>query len=123
MIPMASMEGMKPSMHDLRPVDEFWMKRALHLASEADVIGEVPVGAVVVLDGKEIGAGFNAPISVDAAGTTLAVDRGGRLFAIDETGVERWRVVIGTHTYQAPVLAADGTLYVVTEQGALHAYR
>jgi len=68
-------------------------------------------------------AGFNAPISVDAAGTTLAVDRGGRLFAIDETGVERWRVVIGTHTYQAPVLAADGTLYVVTEQGALHAYR
>ncbi|WP_370257227.1 tRNA adenosine(34) deaminase TadA [Marinobacter nauticus] len=44
-------------------VDEFWMARALALASQADAVGEVPVGAVVVLDGKEVGAGFNAPIS------------------------------------------------------------
>ena len=43
--------------------DEFWMTRALALASQADAAGEVPVGAVVVLDGKEVGAGFNAPIS------------------------------------------------------------
>lgn len=39
------------------------MHRALALAAEAAGIGEVPVGAVVVLHGKEIGAGFNAPIS------------------------------------------------------------
>ena len=43
--------------------DERWMNRALQLAGEAAFRGEVPVGAVVVLDGKEIGAGFNAPIS------------------------------------------------------------
>ena len=43
--------------------DEYWMSRALQLAGEASAKGEVPVGAVVVLDGKEIGAGFNAPIS------------------------------------------------------------
>ncbi len=44
--------------------DEFWMARALALASQAGAVGEVPVGgAVVVLDGKEVGAGFNAPIS------------------------------------------------------------
>ncbi|ROQ46729.1 tRNA(adenine34) deaminase [Marinobacter sp. 3-2] len=43
--------------------DERWMNRALQLAGEAAAKGEVPVGAVVVLDGKEIGAGFNAPIS------------------------------------------------------------
>ncbi len=43
--------------------DEFWMGRALELAAMAGQRGEVPVGAVVVLDGKEIGAGFNAPIS------------------------------------------------------------
>lgn len=43
--------------------DEFWMARALALASQADAVGEVPVGAVVVLDGNEVGAGFNAPIS------------------------------------------------------------
>ena len=43
--------------------DQYWMTRALQLASEAAAKGEVPVGAVVVLDGREIGAGFNAPIS------------------------------------------------------------
>ncbi|QSP96543.1 tRNA adenosine(34) deaminase TadA [Marinobacter salinisoli] len=39
------------------------MERALELAAQAASFGEVPVGAVVVLDGREIGAGFNAPIS------------------------------------------------------------
>lgn len=43
--------------------DEFWMNRALALAKSAADEGEVPVGAVVVLDGREIGAGYNAPIS------------------------------------------------------------
>ncbi|EDM48919.1 tRNA adenosine(34) deaminase TadA [Marinobacter algicola] len=43
--------------------DEAWMSRALQLAGQAGAAGEVPVGAVVVLDGKEIGTGFNAPIS------------------------------------------------------------
>lgn len=43
--------------------DERWMTRALALARMAAAAGEVPVGAVVVRDGKEIGAGFNAPIS------------------------------------------------------------
>ncbi|PPI84651.1 tRNA adenosine(34) deaminase TadA [Marinobacter maroccanus] len=50
-------------MPDRNEIDKFWMKRALQLAGEAAEKGEVPVGAVVVLDGKEIGAGFNAPIS------------------------------------------------------------
>ncbi|WP_417566897.1 tRNA adenosine(34) deaminase TadA [Marinobacter sp.] len=39
------------------------MSRALALAGQAASIGEVPVGAVVVLDGREVGAGFNAPIT------------------------------------------------------------
>ncbi|WP_341582111.1 tRNA adenosine(34) deaminase TadA [Marinobacter metalliresistant] len=43
--------------------DHYWMTRALQLASEAAAKGEVPVGAVVVLEGGEIGAGFNAPVS------------------------------------------------------------
>ncbi|WP_203141175.1 tRNA adenosine(34) deaminase TadA [Marinobacter mangrovi] len=43
--------------------DVFWMSRALDLANQAASIGEVPVGAVVVLGGREIGTGFNAPIS------------------------------------------------------------
>ena len=43
--------------------DEAWMARALELAAQAASVGEEPVGAIVVLDGREVGAGFNAPIT------------------------------------------------------------
>jgi tRNA(adenine34) deaminase len=43
--------------------DEVFMRLALDLASQANAIDEVPVGAVVVRDGEVIGRGFNAPIS------------------------------------------------------------
>jgi tRNA(adenine34) deaminase len=43
--------------------DEQYMAEALRLAREGAVMGEVPVGAVVVRDGEIIGRGFNAPIS------------------------------------------------------------
>jgi tRNA(Arg) A34 adenosine deaminase TadA len=39
------------------------MQEALRLAEQGRQLGEVPVGAVVVLDGKIIGKGFNQPIS------------------------------------------------------------
>lgn len=39
--------------------DAVWMARALELASEAARIGEVPVGAVAVRGGVEVGSGFN----------------------------------------------------------------
>ncbi|HCC59289.1 MAG TPA: tRNA adenosine(34) deaminase TadA [Solibacterales bacterium] len=38
------------------------MRQAIELAAEAERAGEVPVGAVVVLDGKVIGTGRNNPI-------------------------------------------------------------
>ena len=47
----------------LGELDETWMRRALALAQRARDEGEVPVGALVVLEGKIIGEGFNAPIS------------------------------------------------------------
>jgi len=43
--------------------DETFMRRALELAQRAQGEGEVPVGAVVVLDEKIIGEGWNRPIS------------------------------------------------------------
>jgi tRNA(adenine34) deaminase len=43
--------------------DEAFMRRALELACRAEQEGEVPVGAVVVLEEKVIGAGWNRPIS------------------------------------------------------------
>ena len=39
------------------------MRRALVLAGEAAQSGEVPVGAVVVVDGAIVGEGFNQPIA------------------------------------------------------------
>ena len=42
---------------------ELYMREALDLAQQAGRAEEVPVGAVVVLDGAVIGRGFNAPIS------------------------------------------------------------
>ena len=46
-----------------RSQDERFMREALALASEGAVLGEVPVGAVLVQDGEVIGRGFNCPIS------------------------------------------------------------
>lgn len=40
------------------------MARALDLAVQAESIGEVPVGAVLILDGQIIGEGHNQPISL-----------------------------------------------------------
>lgn len=41
----------------------YYMGRALELAEQAYQAGEVPVGAIVVLDGVIVGEGYNRPIS------------------------------------------------------------
>jgi tRNA(adenine34) deaminase len=43
--------------------DELWMQEALRAAQRALEAGEVPVGAVVVHDGKIVGRGFNRNLS------------------------------------------------------------
>ena len=43
--------------------DEAFMRRALELAQRAQAEGEVPVGAVVVLEEKILGEGWNRPIA------------------------------------------------------------
>lgn len=43
--------------------DIAFMSRALALAQQAAIMGEVPVGAVLVLDNKIIGEGYNQPIA------------------------------------------------------------
>jgi len=42
--------------------DEYFMREALSLARSAECLGEVPVGAVLVIDGEIVGRGFNSPI-------------------------------------------------------------
>jgi tRNA(adenine34) deaminase len=50
---------MKTSKAEAPANDEIWMREALALAREAARLGEVPVGAVVVLDGEVIARGSN----------------------------------------------------------------
>ena len=42
--------------------DVQWMQKALKLASQGAVLGEVPVGAILVHKQQSIGQGFNQPI-------------------------------------------------------------
>ncbi|AZG89110.1 MULTISPECIES: tRNA adenosine(34) deaminase TadA [Pseudomonas] len=46
-----------------RSNDQYFMREALALASQGALLGEVPVGAVVVQNGEIIGRGYNCPIS------------------------------------------------------------
>lgn len=41
---------------------QHWMQEALECAAQAEALGEVPVGAVVVLEGEIIGRGYNRTI-------------------------------------------------------------
>ena len=51
----------------MNAADEEYMRRALELAQRAAGEGEVPVGAVVVHEGRIVGEGWNRPIaSADA---------------------------------------------------------
>jgi tRNA(Arg) A34 adenosine deaminase TadA len=45
------------------PPYDAWMAAALEEAARAREAGEVPIGAVVVLDGAIVGRGFNQPIT------------------------------------------------------------
>ncbi len=52
----------EPNVLSSTATDDAWMGEALALAREAEARGEVPVGAIVVLDDVIIGRGSNAPI-------------------------------------------------------------
>lgn len=42
--------------------DETYMEQALHLAHQAQIVGEVPVGAIIVYNGEIIAQAHNQPI-------------------------------------------------------------
>ncbi|MDB2592601.1 tRNA adenosine(34) deaminase TadA [Gammaproteobacteria bacterium] len=47
--------------------DDFWMQKAFNQAKLAEYEGEVPVGAVVIIDNQLIAQGFNQPIQSNDA--------------------------------------------------------
>lgn len=58
--------------------DEKFMKKALHQARRAAAIGEIPIGCVIVRDGKVIARGFNERLhkkSTLAHAEISAIDR------------------------------------------------
>ncbi|WP_159566880.1 tRNA adenosine(34) deaminase TadA [Budvicia diplopodorum] len=60
--------------------DEYWMRYALELAKKADNEGEIPVGAVLILDNEIIGEGWNRPIGKHdptAHAEIMALQQGG----------------------------------------------
>ncbi|KQN54874.1 tRNA adenosine(34) deaminase TadA [Erwinia sp. Leaf53] len=78
--------------------DEFWMRHALTLARRAWQEGEVPVGAVLVHEGRVIGEGWNRPIGhhdPTAHAEIMALRQGGKV-------IENYRLL-------------DTTLYVTLE--------
>lgn len=79
-------------------MDETYMKLAIAEAKKAEAIGEVPIGAVIVLDGKVIGSGYNVRETTQKAGTHA------ELLAIEQANehVGSWRL-------------EDCTLYVTLE--------
>lgn len=60
---MNNPDAQEQSQWDQARWDQHWMQRALALAAEAGLRGEVPVGAVIVCDNQLLGEGFNQPIS------------------------------------------------------------
>lgn len=78
--------------------DHYWMERALALARKAESIGEVPIGAILVKDGKIVGRGFNRRESLNdptAHAETIAIRQASRK-------IDAWRLT-------------DTTLYVTLE--------
>jgi len=53
----------RPATDEARRSDELWMEEALRCAQRALEMGEVPVGAIVVCDGKIIARGWNRNIA------------------------------------------------------------
>jgi outer membrane protein assembly factor BamB len=70
--------------------------------------------------------GIDSPpgaMSIDADDTLLVVSTRGTLYAIDRHGELRWRKGIDARTAGRPVLARDGTVYVVSRSGEIQALR
>jgi tRNA(adenine34) deaminase len=60
----ASVEPSSVESASIEPAsDELWMEEALRCAQRALEAGEVPVGAIVVLEGRVVGRGWNRNIS------------------------------------------------------------
>lgn len=56
---------MSDELAESSPSDEFWMSEAMKLADKAAAQGEIPVGAILIQNGKVIGRGWNQSITLN----------------------------------------------------------
>lgn len=83
-------------------MDEYFMNQALEQAKQAREIGEVPIGAVIVKDGKIISVGFNKRETLKnplAHAEILAIEQA-------SIALDSWRLL-------------DSTMYVTIEPCAM----
>lgn len=78
--------------------DEAWMRHALRLAQRAEMLGEVPIGAVLVKHNQCLAEGWNSPIASHDATAHAEIN------ALREAGTQ-----IGNYRL------VDTTLYVTLE--------
>jgi outer membrane protein assembly factor BamB len=64
-----------------------------------------------------------SPMLLAADDTALLVSAAGTLYAIDREGTLRWRVATEIRGGGRPVLAWDGTIYLVGRGGRIEAWR
>jgi tRNA(adenine34) deaminase len=78
--------------------DEAWMRHALRLAQRAELLGEVPIGAVLVRESQCLAEGWNSPIASHDATAHAEIN------VLREAGkrIENYRLI-------------DTTLYVTLE--------
>jgi tRNA(adenine34) deaminase len=78
--------------------DEAWMRHSLRLAQRAELLGEVPIGAVLIKDNQCLAEGWNSPIASHDATAHAEIN------ALREAGkrIENYRLI-------------DTTLYVTLE--------
>lgn len=62
-LPIDSTAAAVPVLLPVSPADEHAMRLALDQALNAALVGEVPVGAVILRDGQVIATGYNRPIT------------------------------------------------------------
>ena len=78
--------------------DEHFMRRALELARRAEDEGEVPIGAVVVVEDSIVGEGWNRPIA-----------------ASDPTAHAEIQAIRSASSFQKNYRLTGATLYVTLE--------
>jgi len=81
---------------------EKWMRHAIDLAKQAERLGEVPVGAIVVQQGEIIGQGWNQPIATH-----------------DPSAHAEMQAIRAACQYQQNYRLTDASLYVTLEPCAM----